>query len=236
MTRKANFNWLELSRLDLYKILYTAKQQIVGKELPRDDLHKILSRHIKNALPIRIRKVVRNTVDFNLIYIGGAYYPEYDVKNNLFLEINFHYNTNSTFLKITEYRWNRLCLLFADTVLHELIHAKQYRRRNFYPGRVHTAANSAQFYYGAKDEIDAYSFNIACQLVDKFSNNIRDIRKYINSKQRRKNRHCLYQQYLTVFDYKHSHPVIKELKIKIIKNLPNALHGKPFKYSKFLTY
>lgn len=237
MTRKTNFNWLELSRLDLYKILYTARHKIVGKELERHHVHAILSQHIKGALPIRIKKVLSNSIEFNVIAIGGAYYPEYDHKNKLFLEISFHYNTNSHFLKVTDYRWRQICLLFADTVLHEIIHIKQYRRRKFSTGKMFIVEDCPdQMYYGSIDEIDAYSFNIACQLLDKFSNDSKKVKKYINSKRHRKNKNCLYQQYLGTFNHKHSHPVIKELKSKIIKNLSKAYIGKPFRYSKYLTY
>jgi DNA-binding NtrC family response regulator len=124
----------------------------------------------------------------------------------------------------------------ADTVLHEIMHMRQYRRRKFkdLPDYASTAARAEkrqeQEYLGNSDEIDAYSFNIACELLDKFHGNTKKAVNYLNEHQKGlRRRHNCWRMYLKAFDYEHNHPIIQRVKKKVIRYMPHALNGKPYR-------
>ena len=243
MARKP-FNWSQLDRFTLYGMLYGAGREIIGKKIPVKDIQRYISSYIKPILPI---KVVRKQNDYTqkqgLVYIGGTYYSDFDKNNHQrYIEIVLSYHPLDTVIKMTEYRWARLCTLFADTILHEIVHMRQYRSRNFktIPGYESTAyyrkQRVDQEYYGDKDEMGAFSFNIACDMVDRFGLDKNTIQKYMDSMQAKRHKKTSYNRYLAAFDWNHDHKIVRQMKKKIIRNLDYAYIGKPFKTTDYLTY
>jgi hypothetical protein len=225
-------------------MLYSVGREIVGKKIEVKELQKLLSTHIKSHLPV---KVVRKQNDpkqkRGLIYMGGVYHSERDANfYTRFIEVTLCYHPLDKVIKVTEYRWQRLCALFADTILHEVIHMRQYRSRNFkaIPGYESTAyyhkQRMDQQYYGDRDEMGAFSFNIACDMVDKFGLDKKSIQKYMDSMQAKKHKRTTYHKYLAAFDWNHNHPRIRQMKKKILHQIDYAFVGKPFKTTNHLTY
>jgi hypothetical protein len=182
------------------------------------------------------------THEAGLVYIGGAYYADHDVEGRRQIEVVFSYRDTDAVIKVNDTRWRRMCALFADTVLHEIIHMRQYRTREFklIPGYESTAYSAKhrkeQEYYGHPDEMGAFSFNIACELYSKFGNDFDAIKAYLDSNQIKRCKKATYHRILKTFEWDQTHPVIRSLKKKIIRNLPNAQIGKPFKTNNYLTY
>jgi len=142
MTRRA-FNWSELDRTMLYSMLYELKPKIVDKRLPIAEITSIISKHIKALLPIKVTSNRYKPVKPGEVWIGGAYHSYLDnLGNKRFIEVELSFPTTADSMKTSLYRWERMCRLFADTVLHEIIHMRQFRRRNFNKLRV------KQLYYG----------------------------------------------------------------------------------------
>ncbi len=241
MSRKP-FNWSLLDRQSLYSMLYGLKPFIVGKRLDVKQIQKLLSAHIKQYMPIKVVMAKCPTHEIGLIYIGGTYYATADIDGNRQVEIVFSYNTNSTTIKLSDTRWSRMCNLFADTILHEVVHMRQYRTRDFkqIPGYESTAYyardRKAQEYYGHRDEMGAFAFNIACELYDRFDDDFDAAKKYLDSNLAKRSKKTCWHKYLKTFDWNHNHPVIRSMKKKIIRNLPYAQIGKPFKTPDYLTY
>jgi hypothetical protein len=173
--------------------------------------------------------------------VGGAYYSDEDKKHRTAIELSLVYNPLENFIKLSRYKFISMCYVFADTILHEIIHMRQFRARAFkaLPGYQSTAhyakQRRSQEYYGDLDEQGAFAFNIACALWDRYQDDD-DIIAYINSNQCRRRKHTAWYKYLETFDFNHSHPVIKSMKRKIIRNLAYAKIGRPFKTSDYLTY
>lgn len=234
------FNWSDLDRYSLFEILNSLRSSIVGKTLSPVKLHNLFSKHLKSQLPVRISKKLDTTVDKGQIWLGGVYYSDLDQDYNKSIEVSFNYNPETTKLKITSYRWSRMCILFADTVLHEIIHMRQYRIRNFnsipdYPSTVECAKQRAdQRYYGNRDEIDAYGFNLACELYDRFGTNFKQAIDYLENGSHKRNKRSVYYSYLKAFDFNYNHKVIKRLKKRARRYLPYAVIGKPFKTADWL--
>ena len=131
MARKA-FNWSLLNRDNLYSMLYNLKPEIVDKRLPIAEITSIISKHIKAQLPLKITSNRFAPVKPGEVWIGGAYHSYLDkAGNKRFIEVELAFPTTANTMKTSLYRWERMCHLFADTVLHEIIHTRQYRARNF---------------------------------------------------------------------------------------------------------
>ena len=241
---RESFNWSQLDRDNLYTMLYTAGRDIVGKKLPVNVLQKHISSYIKSNLPVRVVRIKNNKKQKpNTVYMGGAYYGDLDHnQRSRFIEIVLSYHPDTKAIRITDYRWTRLCTLFADTILHEVIHMRQYRSRNFkdIPGYESTAyyhkQRITQQYYGNRDERVAFAFNIACDMLDRFGTDTRKIKKYLNSRQAKRHKNTSWYDFLSAFEWDLEHIKVRQMQQKIVKQLEYAAIGRPFKTTTHLTY
>jgi len=242
MTRQA-FNWSALDRDMLYSMLYQLKPEIVDKRLSIAEITSILSKHIKRHLPLKVTSNRYKPVKPGEVWVGGAYHSYLDnAGNKRFIEVELAFPTTANTMKTSLYRWDRMCRLFADTVLHEIIHARQYRARNFkdIPGFESTAYYAKdrreQEYYGHRDEMGAHSFNLAQDMIDKFGFDTKAIKKYLDSAVPKRVRPNGWGRFMKAFEYNHTHPKVIQMKRKIMTQLENAHCGKPFKTNNHLTY
>ncbi len=244
MVVRKSFNWSLLTRDALYSMLNSIQGKVVDKRMSVEALHDLMSKHVKRHLPIKVRLDRDSKNDKGYVYVGGAYYSQPD-KDQMgrHIEIIFSYNSDQKYFKLSRHRWLRICWLFADTMLHEIIHARQYRSRNFkeIPGYQSTAYyardRKEQNYYGDTDEIGAFSFNIACDLIDRFGDDFDLAAKYLDSNQYRRHTRTTFFKYMKTFNHNHNHPIVRRVKKKAISYLDNAYyHGKPFRTNTYLTY
>ena len=242
MPREA-FNWSLLDREMLYSMLYQLKSEVVDKRLTIIELTRKISKHIKSHLPVRVVSRRYKPVRAGELWIGGAYYSDHDkLGKKRFVEVELAFPVDVKTMRTSLYRWDRICTIFADTVLHEIIHIRQYRARNFkdIPGYESTAYyakdRAMQEYYGDRDEMGAHSFNLAQDMLDKFGFDPTEIRKYLDSKISKRTRPIGWGRFMKAFEYDHAHPKVERMKHKIMIQLEYAHIGKPFKTSNHLTY
>lgn len=243
MQERKAFNWSALNRYNLYRMLYSIGNQVIGKKLLVEDLHSILAKHVKNHLPVKVKFDRDFKTDENYVFIGGVYHSDFDKAGyTRHIEVIFSYNFFQEYLTITRYKWKRMCKIFADVFLHEIVHMRQFRSRNFklIPVYSSTAERAkerrSQEYYGDKDEMGAYAFNIACELYDRFGNNFNSIKKYLDSNNYKRHKRTDWFRYMKTFNFDHNHTIIRRMKKKVINQLTNASLGKPFKTTDYLTY
>ena len=236
VAKLSKFDWSILDRAGLVDMFWQIYPEISGKEITIAKFHSKLSTHIKKYLPVKIAKKRDTKVAFDWAYAGGTYYSDLDQDRQKCIELVLVYNTFQDTINMPARRYHRMCFVMADTILHEMIHMRQYRRRKFkiLPDYASTAEKSEkreeQGYLGGSDEIDAYGFNIACELMDKFTSDTVQAIRYLNEDQKGlRRRHNSWRMYLKAFDHDHDHPIIKRTKKKIIKYLPQALIGKPYR-------
>lgn len=229
-----SFNWSLLDRNMLYSMLLQAGPHIVTQRLTVDQIFKIISKHVKEYLPIKVTRAVDPSQTPGYVYIGGTYYAFKDYAHKTPIELVLSFRSLTDNVVIKKRRWENMCRLFADTILHEVVHMHQYRSRQFktIPGYESSAGREElqqeQNYYGHKDEIGAFSFNIACELNTRFKGNADKISSYLDTNNARRHRRSTYKKYLDAFNYDHDHKVIKELKKRIRANIARAQAGKPF--------
>jgi len=241
--KRLNFNWSLLTRDFIAVSLWELAPIIVKNSITPLQFHKTISNHLKRLLPIRTRKSFHDNKISNNVLIGGVYYGDYDQRKEKCIEIVFEYDQKDKKLNISSQKYCRICYNIADTILHEIMHMRQYRRRNFkdlpdYPSDAKKLSiRQEQSYLGNEDEIDAYSFNIACELIDKFNMNQKKILKYLNEDQRGKNRknNC-WRMYLKAFQHNHDHKVIKKVKKKVLRYLPAAEYGRPYRTKQWINH
>lgn len=234
--RKPKFDWSLLDREGLAQFLWEIYPLVVDQDLPVKKFHNLLYKHITKNLPVKISKKSDFKVPTNHIFIGGTYYSDYDEERKKCIELVLVYQPFDETLSISKKRFERICYCFADTILHEIIHMRQFRRRNFkiLPEYASNAEKSEQrqeqSYLGCSDEIDAYGFNIACELMDRFNKNPKQVVKYLNTDQsgKRGKADC-WRMYLKAFNHEHDHPIIKRLKKKVARYIPHAEAGKPYR-------
>jgi hypothetical protein len=224
-------------------MLYPAGKDIVGRRLPIQTIHSLITKQIKSFLPVKVTSNRGTDVRKNYIFLAGLYDSVRDKKKyTRHIEILLHYNTYQESLKLTLYKWRRICRLFSDIVLHEVVHMRQFRARNFktIPIYASTAAyakeRKQQEYYGDTDEMGAFAFNIACDLYDRFSDKFHLAKRYLESDSYRRHPKSDWRRYMEAFNHNHNHKIIRRMKRKIINQLPNAQIGKPFRTSDHLTY
>lgn len=234
--RRSKFDWSILDREGLAEYFWQIYPEICNKEMFIGKFHNIISSHVKRCLPIKVTKTRDDKVEFDWTYVGGTYYSDLDKQKEKCIELVMVYSTFQNKINMPSKRYHRICYGMADTILHEIMHMRQYRRRKFkdLPDYASTAEKreqrQEQEYLGNSDEIDAYSFNIACELMSKFYHDRNRVSKYLNENQKGlRRRHNGWRMYLKAFDHNHEHPIIKRLKKKVIRYLPHAEAGKPYK-------
>ena len=122
-----------------------------------------------------------------------------------------------------------------------MIHMRQYRSRNFkdIPGYESTAyyhrQRMDQEYYGHRDEMGAHSFNIACELLDRFGYDPVSIRHHMDTITPRIKK-STFAKFIATFDWDHDHVKVRQMKKKVLKQLEYAAYGRPFKTTTHLTY
>jgi hypothetical protein len=238
---KSKYNWSLLDRKDLIKFMSLIYPEVTDQKISIPKFHRFLTSYLKSRLPIIVTKKTDKTVERGLVYVGGTYYRDNDKSRRKCIEIIFFYNPEDRTLFLSKWKFFKFCKSTADTLLHEIMHMRQYRRRKFkiLPDYTSTAEKTQQRreqeYLGNTDEIDAYSFNIACDLMDKFYGDTKLAANYLteNHYVRKQNS---WQMYLSAFDYNHNHPIIKRLKKKIIGYFPNAKLGKPYRSKDWINY
>ena len=236
------FDWSELTRSNLYSMFYSLKSEIVGRELSPNQIQQRINKHIKAHVPVKLKKCVYAPTTKGHVFMGGVYYSLLDREGKPAIEVNFNYNPEDAKLKLNDYRFKRMAVRFADVMLHEIVHMRQFRARNFksIPGYQSTAEyakeRKKQEYYGDTVDMGAHAFNCACELIDRFGYEPHVISKYLDSDDSRRHKNSTWNDYLKTFNWNHNHPIIRRMKNLILRNLENAHEGKPFRTTNYLTY
>jgi hypothetical protein len=237
------FDWSTLEKSSIIQQIFELSPKICDQELTVEQFHEILSKFIKRKFPVKTSFGYDEKVKHYKVFVGGAYYSDLDENDKKCIEINFYYNPIDTSFKINRRKFKSICDTIADTILHEVIHMRQYRRRafkslpNYASSARSTKVREEQSYLGCTDEIDAYGFNIACELLGKYKGDQQAISQHLSIDLKNCQKYGgSWKMYLKAFGHDHNHEIIKRLKKKIIRYIPRAVTGKPFKSCDWICY
>jgi len=155
---------METVRSVCYNVRQSAKKGLSFQKL----LSKTRKEFKLHYLDLKIRSVKDKTLNEGVFYLNGWYDPDDDQDDEPSIELLITHN----FKKDIEWfpqTANRLLIEIFDTVVHELRHQRQYRKRNFLPGSPRGAGHAE--YLSDPDEIDAYSISIATELCRNLGKN-----------------------------------------------------------------
>jgi hypothetical protein len=235
MTHASSYDWSEWDKNSIVEMVYMLRPVLVNQTLSISEFHNTITKHIKEWMPVRVRKSQELQVDPTYIWVGGVYHTEHDINKQKAIELCFAYSLADTQLTYNGRRFKRLCQRIADVILHEVIHMRQARKRKFkaLPGYSSSAESTKQRqeqeYLGDNDEIDAYAFNMACELNETFKGDMKRIVNYLNEEQKGKRRqYDTWRTYLKAFNWDQNHRICKRIKKRSIYYLSRSQVVKPF--------
>ena len=242
MATSASYDWSAWDKQSIIAMVSTARDLVSNQPLTVAEFDKRLTKHIKQYMPIRSRKSYEEKIEKNQIWVGGMYYTDYDKERQKSIELSLCYRKNDKTINLSTRRFNRACNRIADVLLHEIIHMHQARKRNFknLPGYSSTAESSKQRieqeYLGDNDEIDAYAFNMACELNEKFTGDMKQIISYFDEPQKGKRRYYdTWRMYLKAFDWDSDHRIMRRLKKRCMYYLSRSQISRPVQPGYWIT-
>jgi hypothetical protein len=220
-----------MNYFQLLRKLYDIYDKLEGKEVN----HLQIIRKIKKTIPwtnCKVYGIKTLSVATNNWSVSGLYDPEADEFGETCVEIEIGFPARKDVFHFSEAdvsrsHWGEFCIDFAQILGHEYVHMNQFRKRNFKWSRPYCSVTlnptlkEKQEYYGDKDEIDAYAFTAAAEIIlNKIIKN--SARQLVESSN-------LYKTYVRTFNK--TDPVVlkfKKLTERYIKRLERQYHDTTF--------
>lgn len=202
------------------KLMEPLRDRIVGYPLSKGEISSVLGQLISENFRADVIQAEAPQVDPGDINVSACYDPELDSMDRPCIEIVLVYNPYDSILIIDNEVFDSTVKRLCDSIAHEQIHQQQHRSR-FWEDTWFDDPDDAEAYLSHKDEIDAYSYNIANELLDYAD--IKQVLTILNNPSTIKIEHSVNLfVYMQTFEYNSNHPVIKRLLKKITKLLPQV--------------
>lgn len=161
------------SRKLLLSILEETRPHVVNKVLTVGEIIGGLGEFIGSNFRVDVTHAETVEVELNDIELNAYYDSGLDEYGDIPIELYLLTNPHDSFIILSDEEFDIIMRRIADSLIHEVIHMKQSRARDFLEvddmayTQVDDEVEEAQLYLGAYDEIDAYGYNIACELLDR---------------------------------------------------------------------
>ena len=111
-----------------------------------------------------------NITHVDQVLVGGTYDEYNDKEGDPYVEIILYYHPDQQHLDVAKVDWTRVCFEITETIGHEMVHRDQSNRkrkkiRGYVSRDTRVGQRREQEYLGHPDEIEAYGFSIALELV-----------------------------------------------------------------------
>lgn len=203
----------------MQKLLEPLKDEIIGIPRSKKEITEIVGLVISTSFRADILFCDASEVDIGDLNFSATYDYELDSMDRPSIEIYFVFNPLDHTLIIDEETFDNISKRLCDTISHEQIHQRQYRSR-YWEEYFDVDTDNPFLYLSNKDEIDAYSYNIANELLD-----YTDCQKALSLLTKPSN--ITIEQSVNLWAYiqlfgSASNPIIKRLLKKVSKILPNV--------------
>jgi len=196
------------------------KTHLIGIPRHKDEISQIIGKLISEAFRVNVIQADAKEVDIGDINFTATYDSDLDSMHRPCIELFMVYNNLDDILIFDEELFDSITKRLCDSISHEQIHQRQSRSR-YWEDPFDNDSENVVKYLSNKDEIDAYSYNIANELLDYADR--QTILTLLQDPNKIKIEHSVnLWSYLTVFDRDYEHPVIKRLIQKVIKVLPQV--------------
>lgn len=217
------------TRKEVLEIFEDIKPSIVNQFYAVDELIQDLGQFIGNRFNIDVKHAETAQVDQNDIELNGYYDGGLDEVGDIAIEIFLITNPMQDVMLLDEKQFDSITRKIADTLSHEVIHMQQFRARDFLEVEKwefggdgyeedYDEDEENRWYLSSPDEINAYAYNIANELLDRNSysqvieklNKVKDIaiEDSVNL-----------WAYVNAFSKDVNHPVLRRLIKKVYKSL-----------------
>lgn len=217
------------TRKQVLEIMEELRPDIVNQFLTTEELVFNYGRFVGTRFNVDVKHAETAQVEPNDIELNGYYDGGLDEFGDIPIELYLITNPMVEISLIDDNQFDLISRKIADTLSHEVIHMKQYRARDFL--EVDTVdyyeipeddfeedEEDSRSYLSHPDEINAYAYNIANELLDKndYSQVIEKLNK-VSDIQIEDSVNLW--AYIRAFDKNTSHPVIRKLIKQVYKSV-----------------
>jgi hypothetical protein len=209
------------------EILEDIKPHVVDRFFSVDELVQDLGVFIGQRFNIDVKHAEASQVDQNDIELNGYYDGGLDEAGDVPIEVYLITNPMQDVMIIDNSQFNLIARKIADTISHEVIHMSQFRARDFleverieYTDVDEDYEEDERWYLSSPDEINAYAYNIANELLDKHDLPV-VMEKLHKIKEISIEDSINLWSYVNAFEKNTSHPVMRRLIKKVYKSLLN---------------
>lgn len=140
-----------------------------NKFIPVDEMINLLAFYVSNNYRVNVSHATSMKAPSNSMIVSGEYDEDADENGKVPINLVFITHTVDKVLLWDDDDFYFVSKQIADTLIHELVHMKQTRDRNFepimYTNHLFLSEEEVnRLYLEQFDEIDAYSYNIASEL------------------------------------------------------------------------
>lgn len=171
------------SRKELMLVMESISNDVRNKFIPVDEMINLLAFYVSTNYRVNVSHAMSVKAPANSLIVSGDYDYEADEEGKVPINLVFITHTLDKVLLWDEDDLKFIAKQIADTLIHELVHMKQTRDRNFEPVVIvdnlpDDDEEVNRMYLSQADEIDAYAYNIASELNDE--DNEGNIKKYLS--------------------------------------------------------
>ena len=171
------------TRRELMLVMERINSDLKNKFIPVEEMIILLAFYVSNNYRVNVSHATSMKVPSNSLVVSGDYDFEADEDGQVPINLVFITHTIDRVLLWDDDELKFISKQIADTLIHELVHMKQTRDRNFDPVVLVDSLPDDEeevnrLYLGQADEIDAYAYNIASELTD--DDNQENFKKYLS--------------------------------------------------------
>jgi len=214
------------TRKEILDILEDLKPKIVNQFFTIDEMIQEYGVFIGLRFNVDVKHAEATQVDHNDIEVNGYYDGGLDEGEETAIELVLVTNPMQDVMVIDEEQFLLIGRKIADTLSHEVIHMRQYRARDFLEvetvqyKEIESEAEESKWYLSSPDEINAYAYNIANELLER--NDLQTVKELLVKVKDVKIQDSVnLWAYVNVFEKDFNHPVLRRLIKRVYKSLIN---------------
>lgn len=136
-----------------------------GSTRSKTEIVKLVKKILK-PYGVYIETQLSPSVPSNEIYITAYFDPDLDEEDEPSVEIVLMFNPSDKKVTMSSSAVKETVNSIVKAIAHEILHRAQYRKRDYVDNRKYTKGKTPdQKYYGNTDEIEAFSHNIATEIL-----------------------------------------------------------------------
>ena len=208
-----------VTRRQMRKLMEPLRQQLIGFPKTISEISAIIGELISTNFRADVIQAEAHEVDVGDINVTAYYDPELDSMNRPCIELVLVYNPLDDFILFDDELFDVMTKRLCDAICHEQIHQQQHRARYWIENPIDS--DDSEEYLQNKDEIDAYSHNIANELLD--YTDYQNVLTLLYNPSKIQLEHSV-NLWVYIRTFGVDHPVTKRLLKKVLRKLPVVIH------------